>query len=189
MIKNILFDFGNVLGNFDLDEIMFSCIGKTDEKLKEIIFHDWDAIDDGTIEYNEYVQKCMKMTEDSNDLEIFFNNWYLKLKPIEEIHEWIKELKDKGYALYVLSNAPTIFEDHVDSYPIMKYFDGRVFSASIHLSKPDLKIYEYILNKYRLDASECLFIDDKPENIRAAIQVGMKSMVYHNNLDEIKKVL
>lgn len=189
--KNIIFDFGNVLGIFDIEKLVQKCGYTCTESIRQAIFHDWDALDAGLVSYENYVQKALDLAcEDEKEaVQCFFEKWYLLLENVEEVHEWIYELKKEDYHLYVLSNAPVIFEEHVFNYSIMKEFDGAVFSGSIKLSKPDIRIYDYLLEKYHLKADECFFIDDRKENIDGAISCGIKAMVYHHNLEDIKKAI
>lgn len=189
MIKNIIFDFGNVLAAFDPDDMLIQCTGISSQHLKDIIFQDWDHLDNGTITYSDYKKEVLKLASETEIplVSQFFETWITSLPPIKEIHDWIIELKEKGYHLYILSNAPVIFEEHVSAYPITQQFDGMVFSASIQKVKPNLDIYEYFLQKYGLKAEECYFIDDKKINIEGAIKCGIQGMVYQNNLEDIKK--
>lgn len=188
MIKNIIFDFGNVLGTFDFNKLMKACGEIPTEKLQEFIFYDWNRLDEGLISYEDYIQNCLKLAPPYYHKAItnFFTKWYKLLPPIEEIHDWIKELKQQGFSIYLLSNAPVIFEKHASSYPILECFDGIVFSGSIQLVKPQKEIYIYLLEKYHLNPQECFFIDDKEENIEAGKDCGIDGMVYANNLKEIK---
>ena len=111
------------------------------------------------------------------------------LDDIEEMQQWVYELKKGGYHLYILSNAPVIFEEYAYTYSFTDLFDGAVYSGSIQLSKPDKAIYYYLLDKYQLKAEECFFIDDKSCNVEAAKECGIEAMVYHQNLDDIKKAV
>lgn len=186
--QNIIFDFGNVIGRFHPDELLKKCCGISFQRLKDVIFHDWQQLDEGTISYDDYVNKCLQLTDvyEKEYILQFFQTWYYELPMIAEMNDWIISLKKEGYRIYLLSNAPVIFEEHIDTYPIMKYFDGRVLSASIRMSKPNSDIYEYLLDKYHLNASECFFIDDREENVEGALNCGIDAMVYHGNLEEIK---
>ena len=188
--RNIIFDFGNVLGKFDFDSLLNSCAITGSDSIKKAIMHNWNELDNG-YDYDCYVNEALEMVDEKNRdaVRTFFDKWYLLLEDIEEVHEWVHELKKEGYRLYVLSNAPIIFEKHVSVYPIMKEFDGAVFSGSICLSKPDIKIYQYLLDKYQLKAEECFFIDDRLDNVLVARQCGMDARVYHHNLDDIKKAI
>ncbi len=189
MIKNIIFDFGNVIVKFDVYRILDICSGYHNEHLKEIILHDIDGFDKGIYTNDEYRHKCLELAsaDEKQAINDYFDSWYKVLENIDEVQEWIKELKEEGYKLYLLSNAPDIFEDHLDYYPILKIFDGLLFSGPIHMIKPYHDIYEYFIEKFDLNKEECIFIDDKKLNVDAAIEVGIPAVVFQNNLDEIKK--
>lgn len=185
--QNIIFDFGNVLGTFNFSTLMKACCGEEKPHLQDIIFYDWDRLDAGLIDYDTYFQSCLKQAHpnDFEAIELFFQNWYKLLPPIEEIHNWIKTLKKQGVHLYLCSNAPVIFEKNVHFYPILHEFEGTVFSGSLQLTKPQPEIYLHLLQKYQLKAETCFFIDDKEMNVEAAKQCGIDGMVYQNNLQEI----
>ncbi len=187
--RNIIFDFGNVLAFFNIDQLMMKTMGYVDEELKKIIMADWNRLDEGLVQYEDYMEACLKLSDKKVDLNKFFNRWYLELETNTEICEWIKELKNEGKHLYILSNAPIIFEENASFYEITSYFDGAVYSGSIQLAKPDQRIYEYLLNKYQLKKEECFFLDDKAENIKAGIQCGINGAVYHHNLEAIKRMI
>ena len=145
------------------------------------------------IKYLIFEKKSLQAAEhvlDDYDATIhFFNTWFRVLQPIDEMQRWIDELKNQGYHLYILSNAPVIFEEYVTNYSFVKLFDGSVFSGSIKIAKPDTKIYQYLMDKYQLNKEECLFIDDKLENVEASREFGMDAIVYHNNLEEIINIV
>ncbi|MBR5796062.1 MAG: HAD family phosphatase [Erysipelotrichaceae bacterium] len=189
--KNIIFDFGNVLATFDMNDLLIRCFGRCDQALKNCIFFDWNGFDEGKYSNEEYVQNVLNhVSKDDYDAIIhFFNTWFRVLQPIDEMLVWIDELKNQGYHLYILSNAPVIFEEYVTNYSFVKLFDGSVFSGSIKIAKPDSKIYQYLMDKYQLNKEECLFIDDKLENVEASREFGMDAIVYHNNLEEIMNIV
>lgn len=95
----------------------------------------------------------------------------------------LKELKRYGYKLYYLSNwdeesCKRFIQD--GTFDFIKYFDGGVFSWELELEKPDDNIYKVFLYKYNLMAKDCLFFDDKHENIIAAKEVGMNAMQFNH---------
>ena len=92
--------------------------------------------------------------------------------------------------LYILSNAPIFFEEHADFFEITRLFDGAVYSGSIKKFKPNPDIYQHLFDTFSLDPSDCFFMDDKPENIKAAQKLGMNGMVFTGeNLSEIKHAI
>jgi putative hydrolase of the HAD superfamily len=103
---------------------------------------------------------------------------------IEETIHIIQKLKSAGYRLYILSNLPKeTYEIFVMQRPeFFEQFDGMCFSFQTGTVKPDLEIYDYILKTYDLDPSECVFIDDREQNIIAAQQKDINGIVYKKNM-------
>ena len=96
-------------------------------------------------------------------------------------------MRESGKNIYVLSNASRRFYEYFPRFYDMDFFDGVVVSCDLHIIKPDRRIYEYILGKYGLKADECLFIDDREENVRGAEKVGINAVRFENNYGEIAK--
>lgn len=191
--KNIIFDFGNVIAAFDEIHILHQ-LDVSDQDiplLREIIFHNWSALDDGTMDYGTAMASAINIAPDhlKEWVRSFFINWYKYLPPLEDTWTLIHELKEKGASLYILSNAPTYFAEHADFYEIVKEFDGVVFSAPLVLSKPDSKFYQYLFDTYHLNPSECFFIDDKAVNIEAGRELGMDGIVFTGDVNSVRKEL
>lgn len=108
--------------------------------------------------------------------EIFIKTRYI----VEEGIEFVKECKAAGHNLYIISNWDPA------SFPILeaKYqnffdlFTGIVISGNIKILKPDPEIYDYLIETYSLDPVDCLFIDDRPENLIPAQDLGMQTVHY-----------
>ena len=105
----------------------------------------------------------------------------------------LPELKKRGLRLYFLSNFPgDIFEEIRSGYYFFKYFDGGIISAEVNLSKPDIRIYRALIDKYSLIPEESLFIDDIEVNVMAAKETGMKGFITYGKIgmkNEIEKIL
>lgn len=180
MIKNIVFDLGNVLLDFDpenyLDELGYS--GELKLKLKEEIFEteEWLQLDRGTISQEQAVEKWQQRNpEISDEIAVVMDEWEQILTLKEDSLQILKSLTEKKYNLYILSNFHQQAFDYVSSkYDFFKYFDGRVISADIHLIKPETEIYDHLLNKFNLKAEETLFVDDSKANIEAALKRGIR---------------
>lgn len=95
--------------------------------------------------------------------------------------ELIKELKEQGYRLYVLSNMSKEYIAFLRKFPVFEYFDDQVVSCEIGLGKPDRRIYEYLLSHCGLEASETIFVDDRKDNTDAAEEVGLATMHFDRN--------
>ena len=168
--KNIIFDFGNVIGKFKGDYILgkFASTPEDYNILADAIFKNWAALDAGTIDYDQNAEDTIAELPDrlKDTARDFFENWFQYVDPLPETWEFIKELKARGVPIYLLSNASTRFAERApEDYPILKEFDGIVFSAPLKMAKPGHDIYYHLFNKYDLLPSECFFIDDTVENV------------------------
>ncbi len=194
MIKNIVLDMGNVLMDYN-PKIPLDLFFESDEDkaliLKELFNGpEWIKGDLGEIKNEErYYGVSTRVPKRLHDqLKQCVDGWTVCMKPINEAKEFVQYVKDKGYKIYVLSNACNAFYEYFPRFHQLNYFDGIVVSSDIHMVKPDLKIYQYFLDKYDLSANECLFVDDRKENIEAALQLGMHGHVFKNDFDQVKTI-
>lgn len=191
--KNIVFDFGNVIGKFDGHYIMeHFCSDENDiQFLSSVIYRSWPELDKGTIDYDEYAASVLTEIPDrlQKAARSFFREWprYVELFP--ETERFIRELKEKGASVYLLSNAPTYFAEWTADYPVLRHFDGIVFSAPIKMAKPAPNIYQYLFRTYDLRPKDCFFIDDLEANISAGKALGMNGIVFSGNIDEVKQAI
>lgn len=95
----------------------------------------------------------------------------------DEIWAWKLDLKEKGYRIYLLSNySQEMFEKHTKGASFLKVLDGGVISYQIHAIKPDHEIYETLLKRYDLKPEECVFLDDRLENVEGGKRAGMEAV-------------
>lgn len=196
MIKNIVFDIGNVLVDFRWRDLMteLKLSDAEQDKFEVSVFGSrwWQTLDHGTLEEAEAVEHLRE--DNQKYIEAFDLLWENRDKlvsPYPYSVEWIKELKSRGYNVYLLSNYPKdMFNLHaqVGSFPFLPLVDGKVVSAFVKMIKPNADIYELLLNKYDLKAQECVFLDDRTDNIEGARKVGMHGIVFQN-YEQAKKEL
>lgn len=189
MIKNVIFDIGNVILTFSRDFLLKHFYnGKDYDTLKEHLFKDWEMLDEDKISLHEYYEKVKNSLSPKlySYAKSVLDNWEYYMSYNVGIIDLIRELKSKGYKLYILSNMTRHFIERDYKFPILKEFDGIVYSAPIGLVKPDPKIYEYILNKYSLKAEQCLFIDDMKTNLAAAARFGIKTYHYQSDTPALR---
>lgn len=194
MVKNIIFDLGNVVFEFNPKQYIMDKIADKSkiEKVSQAIFKsdEWAKLDEGKITEEEAIEIiCTNNSDLDNEVRLIFDNWYPILKPIESTIEIIKDLKAKGFKLLYLSNFHSKAFDYVNNeHEFFKLFEGGVVSYQDALLKPNEKIYKLILERYDLDPAECVFIDDTKENIDAAKECGMNG-IYLENPSDLKKDL
>lgn len=194
MIKNIVFDLGNVLISFRpskyFDDINYP------ETIKSKIIPDifgskeWLMLDNGDINTAQAIDSIsLKSSLLKEEIAHIFNLRTEMMFPLDQNVRLLPDLKKQGYRLYYLSNFPIdIFEEIKTGYYFFRYFDGGVISSEVKFSKPDKRIYEILLQKYLLKAEESLFIDDIEINVKTAEGLGMKGFVTYGS-EEISKEL
>ncbi|PTV96166.1 putative hydrolase of the HAD superfamily [Halanaerobium saccharolyticum] len=196
MIKNIVFDLGNVLLDFDpesyLDELGYSDDLKS-QLINEIFeTEEWLQLDRGTISQKQAVEKWQQRNPElAEEIAEVMAEWEKILTLKKDSLEILKSTAEKNYNLYILSNFHQLAFDYISSkYDFFKYFDGRVISADVNLIKPEAEIYDHLLNKFNLKAEETLFIDDSKANIEAALKKGIRVIHFKDaeSLDEELKL-
>ena len=159
--KNIVFDFGNVIGKFNGRDLVkhFSSCEEDQELLFTAIFSRWDDIDNGSVDYEQNIDNIAASLPDrlESAVRTLFREWPRHLTPINDTLRFIDELKERNIPLYLLSNAPTYFAEYAVNYDFLKEFSGIVFSAPLKMAKPDPAIYRYLFETFSLDPKECFF--------------------------------
>ena len=193
MIKNVVFDMGNVLLDYNPNVILDKVCDTREEKeiiMKELFNGpEWIMGDRGDITNEERYELVKKRLPEGlhEKLKECVLHWDICMEPVKGAKEFLKEVKEMGYDTYIISNAATNFYEYFPKMFSLEDFLGIVVSADVHILKPDAGIYNYFLEKYHLKAEECLFIDDLIKNVEGAKFVGMQAFVFENNFDSVKK--
>ena len=196
MIRNIIFDIGGVLLNYNpktyLDKLN---IEESKRKiLNDVIFHNpkWKDCLNGCITNSELIEYLVKENQKyKSEIEQILSKENLKymLPPKQEMIEYYKTLKQKGYKIYLCSNITKDTYNYIkDSFEIIRVADGGVFSCFENISKPNVEIYQKLIEKYDLDIGKSILIDDTKRNIISANDIGLKGILF-NNIEDIKKIL
>jgi putative hydrolase of the HAD superfamily len=199
MIKNIIFDLGNVLVSFKPAEYLEDKEeGRTRDLILTDIFgsHEWLLLDNGDISTGEAIERIsMRSSLKKDKIAEIFNRRIEILQPIGSNIKVLPELKKEGFRLYYLSNFPLDLWKQVknaedDRYSFFEYFDGGLISAEARISKPDHRFYRLLLKEYSLNPAECLFIDDLEPNVRSAEETGISGFYTRGAtdiFDEVKR--
>ena len=181
MIKNIIFDIGNVLLNFYPSEYLkgkysdedaafpFSAIFDTDE---------WLDLDRGTITEEEALNIFIERNPEKEIiLREMMSDFYNIFTPIDSSVAILKNHRLQGYNLLFLSNIHIGIYGHIiDKYDFFEEFDGGIISAKVKQLKPDTDIFFSLIGKYNIKPGESIFIDDTVHNIKTANKLGFKTI-------------
>ena len=198
-INTIIFDLGNVLVNWSplhvFDEKYFDSLEKRDYFFQHICTMDWNEKQD---EGRSIVEATKELIEQYPDWEQpirdYYGRWTEMLQgPIYETVEIFRQLKESNkYKIYALTNWPTVlFDIALVRYNFLHWFDGRVVSGEEKTRKPFPEFYQRLLERYNVDPSEALFIDDSLRNVKAAEGLGIKSLHFQSSAqlkDEVSKL-
>lgn len=194
MIKNIIFDIGNVLCAFRWREY-FQEFGYSEEIFERLakataLNEDWNEFDRGALTREEILQLFV---ENDPGIEKEIRETLTNIKDLLARYEyavpWVQELKAKGYHCYYLSNfSLPAWEDCQHVLDFIPYMDGGILSYRDKVIKPSREIYELLLERYGLNAEECVFLDDTEKNILAAREAGLYGIVFENKEQAIKEL-
>ena len=193
MIRNILFDMGNVLIRFDRDYFIDRLgVAPEDKQLlmREVFLSvEWVQMDRGSIvEEQAVAQICKRLPEHLYDAaEKLVAMWDRPILPIDGMYELIEELKNAGYGIYLLSNASLRQHEYWPRIPASRFFDGTIISADEGVMKPDAEYYLRALNRFGLKADECFFVDDVPSNIEGALYCGIPGAIFRGDASLLRK--
>lgn len=186
MIRNIIFDIGNVLTDFrwtdflrdkGFSEEMIARIAKA--SVQNVL---WREVDRGVWSWEKLMQAFIaEDTEIADELHRAFDNMQDIVTIREYAIPWVKELKSKGYRVWYLSNFSRKIEIECEgALAFRRDMDGGILSYQDQLIKPDEAIYQLLLKRYDLAAQESVFLDDTVENIEAAERLGIYGIVFQN---------
>jgi epoxide hydrolase-like predicted phosphatase len=183
MIKAVIFDLGGVLVRTEFPEVrqrLEKRLGLDSGVLGQIVWggETWDLAELGHITYEEYWRRVGKALDLRTQEEIrSFRREYFSGDRLDgELVSLIKELRNR-HRIGLLSNAPDRLEVWLEeNWGIKDLFDAIVYSAKVHVAKPDPSVFHMILKQLAVAPSEALFVDDYPRNIDAALELGMHAI-------------
>lgn len=178
MIRNIVFDIGNVLTDFrwrgflqdkGFDEEMVERIARA-----SVMTPLWFEIDRGVWDEEKLMEEFIRLDPGiEKELRYAFGNVRGMVTKRDYAIPWIGELKERGYRTYYLSNfSHKAYVECTDALDFLPYMDGGILSYREKVVKPDKEIYQRLLSQYSLKAEESVFLDDTPANVEAARALG-----------------
>ena len=195
-IRNLLWDMGGVLVRFDpaLFISRLSLEREDEQCLMREVFRsvEWLSMDRGTLTDQQACERMKRRLPEHLHayVETLVSHWDEPPLQTEGMEELLQELCDRGYGLYLLSNASRRHHQYWPKYPVSRFFGDRVFiSADYGILKPDPAFFETALSHFSLSREDCLFIDDSPPNVEAALRTGIDAVVYHGDVPLLRHAL
>lgn len=183
-MKNIIFDLGAVMFEWNpkkISENFTDDIGLQNKIQTELYYHqDWIDFDNAIINETVATRRASERLEISAiDAERLFKQTKDSLLLISQTHDVLMQVKSKKLNAYCLSNiSPELFQYVYERYDLFDLFDGIVTSGAEYTGKPGKRIFEILLDRYQLNAEECLFIDDSAANTATAKELGITTVTF-----------
>ncbi len=184
MIKNVVFDVGNVIVRWaplEIIRLTFGDVEQPEAMAKNVFMSDiWLDLNRGLLTEQEaklrYQQELDFTADDSHRLFYYVKRSLIELYGSVAL---INKLKSAGYGVYALTDNVTELVDYLkQEYDFWPLFDGATVSADLGLLKPQPEIYQSLLTSNNLVAEECVFLDDMPHNVEGAKNVGIHAIQF-----------
>ena len=191
MIKNVVLDMGNVLLDFNPEFVMNMFCSSPEEKeiIDKELFNgpEWKMGDRGDIKDKDRFDLVkVRVPEQYHEaLKNCADRWDVCMTPLDGAREFCESVKESGFGIYVLSNASDLFYVYFPKFLPLDFFDGVFVSSDYLMLKPDVEIYKTFLEKYGLKGNECLFIDDREDNIEGAKKAGLNTFRFEGDYKAI----
>lgn len=194
MIKNIVFDIGNVLAGWNWREYYesFHYGPEVTERLARatVLSPLWGEFDRGEEDEEKLLSGFIANDPGiEREMRHVLGNIHDMLVRYDYAVPWLRELKDRNYGLYYLSNFAR--KAHVECSHVLDFLplmDGGILSYQERLIKPDPAIYRLLLERYGLRASECVFLDDTQKNVEEAVRQGMAGIVFRDREQAVEEL-
>jgi epoxide hydrolase-like predicted phosphatase len=197
MIKNLIFDFGKVLVDYDF-EAFFRRYITDEERCRAFtpILHNEEVqrmFDREEHSFDEIIEEMVGQHREFEQEIRYFATHYPEIvtNEVEGMRDLLTRLKGEGYRLYGLTNWCSKVYLTMAQFEIFDLLDGYIISSEEKVIKPEAEIYQRLFNKFNLKPEECLFADDRAENIEGGRRVGMEGIVftdarqYERELEEV----
>lgn len=196
MISSIVFDMGGVLIRWNTEDMLrqYELSRQDMEILNRELFKsvEWIQQDRGILSEEELARLvCARIPERLHQpVKTLVYGWHRRhLSPMPGMAELVRELKQAGYHIYLLSNASLALREYFPRIPGSECFDKLMVSAEEKLLKPSHEIFERLYEKFGLTPGQCWFIDDSPQNVEGAIQTGMGGSVFYGDVKRLRRDL
>jgi 2-haloacid dehalogenase len=185
-INTVIFDLGGVLIDWN-PRYVYRTIFKTEEEIdwffENVATHDWNENQDAGYPIALATEELIAQhPEWESQIKAYYGRWEEMLGgPIQETVEIFKQLKKAGLKTYALTNwSAETFHIALARYDFLHWFDGRLVSGEEKTRKPFPEFYQKLIDKFSIDPSKALFIDDNLRNIKGAEAFGIKGIHFQD---------
>lgn len=196
MIKNVILDVGKVLVEWE-PEAAFQKLGFDADTARivgeaTVLSPDWNELDRSALSDEEMLAKFIaNAPANEGEIRKLWDNIGLAIYQYDYAKSWIQRMRQNGYRVYILSNyARWTYEKTQEALSFLEDVDGALFSFQVQQIKPEPEIYQSLLKRFKLKPAECIFIDDRPENIDAALAqgiCGVRFTTYEEVMEALKE--
>lgn len=185
-IRQMVFDVGGVLVDWRARRTLTGLYGAQQaDRLMAAVFSTpyWqEQIDLGFLSVGQILDHLAQEHRDlAREIRAIEGQMLSFMPPLPEILPLVERLKERGHGLYYLSNyCWDPFAEMLRTYPVFQLIREGIVSSRVHCIKPDPAIYQTLLQTYRLDPKECVFIDDHPVNLEPARKLGFSVVAYRD---------
>lgn len=194
MIKNIIFDIGNVLAAFTWQEF-YRNLGYEGEMLDRLAKATvkspaWDEVDRGVLNEEELIENFARNDPAiEQEIRSIFRTFHHIVEKMDYAVPWVKSLKAAGYRCYYLSNfSAKAHRECMDALGFLEYMDGGILSYRDKVIKPDPAIYHLLLDRYGLKPEECVFMDDTERNLPPARALGIQTILFRDKEQAVREL-
>lgn len=185
MIKNVVFDFGGVVVNYDPEGWLRGIFDDEDtvQYIMEHLFDSsyWRMFDEDRFKRSEADAVILREAELAGfgpPMALVQRHWMEHMWTKPETVELIRALRGKEYGVYYLTNMPRDMWRVLTDRGLKSLFDGGVASFELGVTKPRPTIYRELLRRCALDPARCVFLDDMPANVAGAERAGICGLVF-----------
>lgn len=186
MIRNIIFDVGNVLVEYSWERMLkaLHITGEAYDAVAKatVLSPMWNELDRSLLSDEEILEGFIQNApEYEKEIRLVWDNIPESIQCYDYSVEWVRKFRKKGYKTYILSNySKRGYEATKQELPFVTDMDGVLFSYEVKLVKPEPEIYQTLLEKFRLKTEECVFLDDNEKNVIAAKEAGIHAIHFRN---------
>lgn len=191
MIRNVVFDIGNVLMSFQPKKWFRPLLQEACDQVCDAVFGSayWQAYDQGVLSLAEVRQKLIEQNpKDAGLIHAVLEQWPRLLQPMAQLQQLRAQCREAGYGVYIISNLSEDSYRYLQkTYRLFEELDGCVLSFREKRNKPDPYLFTELCRRYHLRAEECLFLDDAIANVEAARQCGMQAIHVQTQKQAVKE--